>query len=77
MVSMLNYSSAIAVEPSETHVLITNPLPGELVLSDFDQSNLRRASADMWGLNFQMGRQDKLCVNSDAEALARWESKNE
>ena len=57
-------------------ILVKN-LSVELVLSDFNQSNLRRgtmASADIalvCGLNFQVGCQNRLRVNSDAdEALA-------
>ena len=50
--------------------LVENLLSGELVLSDFDQSNLRRrydASSDI----AQVGCQDRLPVNSDADkALA-------
>ena len=58
-------------------IVVENPLSGKPVLSDFDQNNLRRgydASADIalvCVLNFQVGCQDRLRVNSDAdEALA-------
>ena len=58
-------------------ILPENSASGELVLSDFDQSNLRRGYdgkyyiALVCGLNFQVGCQDRLRVNSDAdEALA-------
>ena len=63
--------------PGKQQNILYNPFPGELVLSDFDQSNLRRgtmASADtalVCGMKIQVGCQDRLCVNSDAdEALA-------
>ena len=55
---------------------VENPLPGELVLLDFDQSNLRgeyhmarAVIAFVCGMNFQMGCQDRLRVN-DEKALA-------
>ena len=65
-------------------ILVENPVSGKLVLSDFDQSNLRRgyeANADIafvCGLNFQVRYQDRLRVNLDAEeALAKWDSRCE
>ena len=57
-------------------MLVKNSLSGEVVSSDSNQIKLRRGvgSADIalvCGLHFQVGYQDKLCVNSDAdEALA-------
>ena len=60
-------------------ILVENPLSGQLVLLDFDQSNLRREYNHMVSANialvcdlkFQVRCQDRLRVNSDAdEALA-------
>ena len=55
-------------------ILVENPLSGELILSDFDQSEVTMASADIaleYGLNFQVEFQDRLRMKSDAyEALA-------
>ena len=57
-------------------ILVENFLSGVVVLSDSNQSKLRRGmgNADIalvCGLHFQVGYQGKLRVNSDAdEALA-------
>ena len=78
MVSMLSDSNAMRLNQVKPNMIsVENPFSGELVLLDFDQSNLRRGydgSADIalvCGLNFQVGCQDRLRVNSAAdEALA-------
>ena len=58
-------------------MLIWNALSDKLALSDFNRSNLRKGykvNADITlvrGLDFQVGYQDRLHVNSDVdEALA-------
>ena len=71
------FSTGISLERVSSVILVENHFTGELVLSDFDQSNLRGytiASADIafvCGLNFQVGCQNRLRENLDAdEALA-------